>query len=88
MGRKSPEKILTGVLEADEGTILYRGKPLKINHPREIHDHGIGIVYQEFNLLPTGHGEKHFHWAGDTILKGFINDSRLNKGCAPAAGTA
>lgn len=83
-GKSTLMKILTGVLEADEGTILYRGKPLKINHPREIHDHGIGIVYQEFNLLPDLTVAENIFIGREPQMsfKGFINDSRLNKDAA------
>ena len=80
-GKSTLMKILTGVLEADQGTILYRGKTLKINHPREIHDYGIGIVYQEFNLLPDLTVAENIFIGREPqmSLKGFINDSRLNR---------
>ncbi len=80
-GKSTLMKILTGVLTADEGTILYRKKPLKINHPREIHDYGIGIVYQEFNLLPdlTVAENIFIGREPELSLKGFVNDARLNK---------
>lgn len=83
-GKSTLMKILTGVLEADQGTILYRGKTLKINHPREIHDYGIGIVYQEFNLLPDLTVAENIFIGREPqmSLKGFINDSRLNRQAA------
>lgn len=83
-GKSTLMKILTGVLEADKGTILYRGKPLKIVHPREIHEYGIGIVYQEFNLLPDLTVAENIFIGREPqmSLKGFINDSKLNKEAA------
>ena len=51
-GKSTLVKIITGVVKPNEGSVNYEGKPLNITHPREIFDLGIGIVYQEFNLMP------------------------------------
>lgn len=83
-GKSTLMKILTGVLEPDDGEILYHDKPLKISHPREIHDYGIGIVYQEFNLLPDLTVAENIFIGREPSarLKGFINDVCLNKEAA------
>ncbi len=83
-GKSTLMKILTGVLEPDGGEILYEGKPLHIRHPREIYDYGIGIVYQEFNLLPDLTVAENIFIGREPALplKGFINDRRLNRDAA------
>ena len=51
-GKSTLVKIITGVVKPNNGTMEYDGKPLCLNHPKEMFDLGIGIVYQEFNLMP------------------------------------
>ena len=51
-GKSTLVKIITGVVKPNTGSVTYEGKPLNITHPSEIFDLGIGIVYQEFNLMP------------------------------------
>lgn len=51
-GKSTLMKILTGSARPDAGTMEFAGSPLVLRHPSQIRSVGIGIVYQEFNLLP------------------------------------
>jgi ribose transport system ATP-binding protein len=52
-GKSTLMKILAGAQPADTGEILVDGKPAPITSPRAAEELGIGMIYQEFNLVPT-----------------------------------
>lgn len=51
-GKSTLMKILSGAYSRDTGEIIWEGRPIAIHNPREAQDLGIGIIYQEFNLVP------------------------------------
>lgn len=51
-GKSTLMKILAGVYRPDGGTILLRGKEIHFASPKDAQNHGISIIYQEFNLIP------------------------------------
>ena len=51
-GKSTLMKVLTGVHRKDSGTIMLEGQEREFANPREAREHGINIIYQEFNLLP------------------------------------
>jgi ribose transport system ATP-binding protein len=51
-GKSTLMKILSGAYARDAGEIYWEGQPITIHQPREAQDLGIGIIYQEFNLVP------------------------------------
>ncbi len=51
-GKSTLMKILAGVYHPDQGEIRLRGKTVQLTNPAEAQRMGIGIIYQEFNLLP------------------------------------
>ena len=51
-GKSTLMKILAGAQGADEGTIEIDGAPVTIDGPRSAETLGIGMIYQEFNLVP------------------------------------
>src|SRR5690349_7946150 len=51
-GKSTLMKILSGALSADEGTIRIDGSPVQIASPQEAQHLGIGMIYQEFTLIP------------------------------------
>jgi ribose transport system ATP-binding protein len=51
-GKSTLMKILSGALRADAGTIAIDGEPVTIDGPRAAENYGIGMIYQEFNLVP------------------------------------
>ncbi len=51
-GKSTLMKILSGALAKDDGEILLGGEPVSIPGPREAHERGIRIIYQELNLVP------------------------------------
>jgi ribose transport system ATP-binding protein len=51
-GKSTLMKILAGAQRADEGSIEIDGKPVVIDGPRAAEALGIGMIYQEFNLVP------------------------------------
>jgi ribose transport system ATP-binding protein len=51
-GKSTLMKILAGAYIADSGTIEIDGKPVTIDGPKAAERLGIGMIYQEFNLVP------------------------------------
>ena len=51
-GKSTLMKILAGAYIADGGTIEIDGKPVTIDGPKTAERLGIGMIYQEFNLVP------------------------------------
>ncbi len=52
-GKSTLMKILQGVYSMDEGSILVEGKPVQIGSIHEARAAGIGMVFQEFSLVPS-----------------------------------
>jgi ABC-type sugar transport system ATPase subunit len=52
-GKSTLMKILCGVYQPDEGTILYKGKPTVWSSPLEARANGISVIHQELNLSPN-----------------------------------
>jgi ABC-type sugar transport system ATPase subunit len=46
-GKSTLGKVLAGLVQPDEGEILYEGRPVHFRSPREALAHGIGMVHQE-----------------------------------------
>jgi ABC-type sugar transport system ATPase subunit len=51
-GKSTLMKILAGAYAADKGTIRMAGETVKLATPHEAQERGIGMVYQELNLVP------------------------------------
>ncbi len=51
-GKSTLMKTLAGAYRADAGTIEIDGNPVTIDGPRAAEALGIGMIYQEFNLVP------------------------------------
>lgn len=51
-GKSTLMKILSGAYARDAGEIYWEGRPIVIHNPRQAQELGIGIIYQEFNLVP------------------------------------
>jgi ribose transport system ATP-binding protein len=52
-GKSTLMKILAGALAADTGEIAIDGKTVTIGSPRTAENLGVGMIYQEFNLVPA-----------------------------------
>ena len=52
-GKSTLMKILAGAQPADSGEIRIDGAPVEITSPRSAEERGVGMIYQEFNLVPA-----------------------------------
>ncbi len=50
-GKSTLIKIISGAYSPDDGTITVKGKEYNVLNPNQARELGIGVVYQEFNLL-------------------------------------
>src|SRR3954470_11023417 len=51
-GKSTLIKVLTGVHQPDQGSIVYRGEPGPFARPLDAQAAGISTIYQEVNLVP------------------------------------
>ena len=52
-GKSTLIKIIAGVLAPDEGSMEINGKPVFMKNPQDSLKAGIGVIHQEFNLVPS-----------------------------------
>ncbi|SFL69852.1 ribose transport system ATP-binding protein [Gracilibacillus orientalis] len=51
-GKSTLMKILTGIYQKDDGSIIYDGKEISPVHTKDAQEIGINIIHQELNLMP------------------------------------
>jgi general nucleoside transport system ATP-binding protein len=52
-GKSTLVKCIMGFYAADEGTVLLNGREITIANPKDARANGIGMVYQQFTLVPS-----------------------------------
>jgi simple sugar transport system ATP-binding protein len=52
-GKSTLVKCIMGYYQPDHGEIILNNQQVLINNPRQARDHGIGMVYQHFTLVPN-----------------------------------
>ncbi len=77
-GKSTLMKILSGAYQKNDGQIFLDGAEIEIRNPRHARDLGIGIIYQEFILVPyLKVGENIFLGHEPYLLPGIIDQKRM-----------
>lgn len=78
-GKSTLMKILQGVYQADAGEILIGGKPVAINSIQDAKSAGIGMVFQEFSLVPSLTVAQNIFLAGEPLGAAGLIDDRASE---------
>ncbi len=74
-GKSTLLRILNGDYQPDSGQILFDGQPVKFVSPREAHQAGIRVIYQEPELVPGLNVAENIY-AGELPRRGHFVDWR------------
>ena len=74
-GKSTLMKVLAGAYQADEGEIFIDGKPVHIAGPRAAEALGIGMIYQEFNLVPQFDAVDNIVLGSEPERRGLIDET-------------
>lgn len=75
-GKSTLMKILQGVYQKDSGEILVSGEPIEINDTFAARKAGIGMVFQEFSLIPTLTVAQNIFLTNEPTKFGLIDDAK------------
>lgn len=73
-GKSTLIKILGGAHRADEGEIRIDGNPAEFHSPHDARDAGIGVIYQEFNLVPQLSAADNIFLGQERSRGGFVSE--------------
>ena len=73
-GKSTLMKILAGAETPDEGSISVNGQMIENFDPQSARRMGIGIIFQEFNLIPVLSAAKNISLGREPHLLGWISD--------------
>ena len=83
-GKSTLVKILQGVHQPDAGEIRVHGKGVRLTDTLAARDAGIGMVFQEFSLIPTLTVAQNISLAAEPTGRGGLIDSRREREIAAA----
>ncbi|MEE6310392.1 sugar ABC transporter ATP-binding protein [Plantactinospora veratri] len=72
-GKSTLMKIVSGGHGPDEGTIEFAGEPRAFRGPRDAQRAGIGIIHQEFNLLPERTVAENVYLGHEPVRRGLVD---------------
>jgi galactofuranose transport system ATP-binding protein len=82
-GKSTLIKVLTGVYQADEGTLTYAGAPAGFTRPLDAQTAGISTIYQEVNLVPLMSVARNLFLGREPRNRfGLIDVARMNREAA------
>ncbi|GAB2841074.1 sugar ABC transporter ATP-binding protein [Actinocorallia aurea] len=81
-GKSTLIKVLTGVYEADAGTVVIDGTPARVRDPLQAQKLGISTVYQEVNLCPNLSVAENIFIGREPRRFGRIDWARINREAA------
>ncbi len=88
-GKSTLMKIISGVYVPDGGTIELDGQPVSFRSPRDAQQAGIGIIHQEFNLLPERTVAENVFLGHEPVRRGLVDRKAMHErtaGLLAAAG--
>ncbi len=81
-GKSTLIKVLAGAHRADEGAILIDGREAEFHSPHDARDAGVGVIYQEFNLVPGLTAADNIFLGQEKSRGGFIAEKEQNEAAA------
>ncbi|WP_068310328.1 sugar ABC transporter ATP-binding protein [Polycladidibacter hongkongensis] len=81
-GKSTLMKVLIGVHEADEGEIVYKGKPVKFESVLAAQEQGISMIFQELNLIPHLSVAENIFFAREPLKSGIIDHKKMEADAA------
>ncbi len=71
-GKSTLGKIISGVIEPDEGTLTLAGRPFSLRSPREALGHGIVAIAQELAIVPGLTVADNVYLGSEVATAGFV----------------
>jgi ribose transport system ATP-binding protein len=78
-GKSTLVKILAGVHDPTEGTIRIEGEQKTFHHPAAAQHSGVGIIYQEFNLLPDRNVAENVFVGREPVKRGVVDRRAMER---------
>ncbi|TBL31139.1 sugar ABC transporter ATP-binding protein, partial [Verrucosispora sp. SN26_14.1] len=78
-GKSTLMKIVSGGYAPDEGTVELDGEPRAFGGPRDAQRAGIGIIHQEFNLLPERTVAENVFLGHEPTRRGLVDRRRMRE---------
>lgn len=78
-GKSTLMKILSGIYQKDEGTIVFEGNEVSLTGPLQAQKLGITIIHQEMNLMGDLTVAQNIYIGREPKNGPFLSESRLNK---------
>jgi inositol transport system ATP-binding protein len=86
-GKSTLMKILAGVHTEYAGEVLLEGRPVRFHSTQEAANHGIGIVFQEFNLCPNMSAAENLYLGNEVRNRlGLVDYPRMRRQARDAFG--
>ena len=81
-GKSTLMKVLAGVHPPDAGTIRIDGQEVAFHHPHAAQAAGVGIVYQEFNLLADRSVAENVFVGREPVKRGIVDRRSMERATA------
>ncbi|HWM08937.1 MAG TPA: sugar ABC transporter ATP-binding protein [Solirubrobacteraceae bacterium] len=78
-GKSTLMKVLAGVHAPDDGTMRIDGEEVSFAHPHAAQAAGVGIVYQEFNLLPDRTVAENVFVGREPAARGIVDRRKMER---------